>query len=78
MYNYKKTQLDSPLGMFIAREEKETGLFHIYWKAGKQLHPMYTYNAETNRFKYVGGCAEISPEALSDLSNFGAFIFDNK
>lgn len=76
MNNYKKTQTDSPAGLFFGKEEKQTELFHIYWKQGKQLHPMFIFNKKTNRFKHTGGISEISPEALRDLSDFGAAIFD--
>jgi hypothetical protein len=78
MTNYKKTALTSPKGLFIGREQKESGIIDMYWKPGQQLHPLFTFNPTTNRFKYVGGIAEISPEALADLANFGAAIFDNK
>jgi len=73
---YNKTFYTSPKKLFVARIETATGLHHIFFFAQTREQPLFSYDVEKNRFVYIGGSLEISPEALEDLANFGAALYD--
>jgi hypothetical protein len=77
LFNYKPNQQLSPKGLFVAKEQTKPheGKFHI--QSTKGIHPLFTYNVHNNRLVYIGGIAEISPEALQDIAELCSNIFDD-
>lgn len=77
MFTYKKTQLSSPLNLFIAKERNEQpGIFSIYRKGDK--HPMFKYDSIDNRMQCIGGLDKLSPEGLCDAAELCKAIFDQQ
>jgi hypothetical protein len=74
---YNKTFFTSPKKLFVAKVETATGLHHIFFMASSLASPLFSFDCETNRFLYIGGPVDISPEALRDIADLGAGIFND-
>ena len=74
---YKKTRLNSPLGLFTASELSNVEPGYNDWHINRRgvTHPTFTYNSKTNRLLHTGA-ASISPESLRDLADLCKAIFD--
>lgn len=70
---YRKTIYTSPQGFFIAKELLDGG-YHIYRKGGDSI--LYGYDSERNRFTPHNNIVELSPEALSDIADFGKGLYE--